>query len=209
MHLSQFITSYHICDIAVICLADMIWYDLICCDICDMICVIRNRGEFVIWSKSAWYFMIWHVAFFAPYHVRPFVILYHKVGHITEFVISGLWYDFVIRVWYVVSDMLWYDVIWCDMMWYGFMIYQSSYVMIRLWYYVIWCDTDLWYAKVHMSWYVMISHDIGWYDVISCDIMTWYSPAPQHTHLKHVWYKMILLWYVCDTHRDTLLSPPA
>ena len=94
---------------------------------------------------------------------------------------------------------LWYVVIWCDMMWYNVIwIYDIPKLWCHdtSWYYVIWCDIG---SLICRSSYVMIRHDITWYDVIWCDMAMWYSPAPQHTHLKHVWYKMISLWYECDT----------
>ena len=101
--------------------------------------------------------------------------------------------------------MIWYDVMWCDMIWFTAkpaillaLIYDrigqdTCYDMI--WYYMIWHDMKwngmAWFGVVWCGvlWYDMIWYGMVWYGMVWYDDMIWYDM---------IWYDMIwydMIWY--------------
>ena len=90
----------------------------------------------------------------------------------------SLWYD-LIKFWYDMMILIWYDLIWSDMMiWYDPVLiydswydydYDSDYLAMTL----TWYDSESWImihgrASDHDSWfeYDMIRYDMIWFDMI-------------------------------------------
>ena len=80
-------------------------------------------------------------------------------------------------IWYMIYDMIWYDVMWCDI-WYD------------IWYDVMWCD--IWCDMIwcDVMWYVMMWCDVIRYDTICYDM---------------IWYDIIYM--ICDMIYDMLYYP--
>jgi len=88
-----------------------------------------------------------------------------------------------------INDMIWCDVIWCDM-WYDVIWYDIIYDVMwcDIWYDdMIWCDI-IWYIRYDVMWYDMIC-DIIWYDAIWYIFYIWYD----------MWYNdMIYIYMIYD-----------